>query len=633
MQTADIRGTIRKLTGAMDRAAGELQALQRRDAELTASIGSAKGRIDRKDDVAAYLDKLQAAAHERNVGSYERLLTGLVTDIIDTGSEVGLELSTERGLPSLDIFMKRGDDLREDIMDGNGGGLTNVICLGLRAIATAKAHKRMFMALDEADCWIERGKIERFYSVIKQMASSVGLQCLFIAHHDISQFAEGIAVSVLRQGADGAAVLENDPRAAKWNDEDQPGIRFIRLVNFMSHVDTTLQLAPGVNALLGSVNLGKSVFMRALRAVAYGESADTDIRHGEKRLEAHIGLEHGRTLIFSRERKRSPVNLWAVYGPDGEIVEEHGTRYESGGRAVPDWVEKVLQMPLMDGLDIHVSHQKKPVFLLGDNASKRASVLSVGQESSHIQAMIARHKEWCTADNATIRNGEKEIGAVRARIAAMLPLEGFRSQLTSIDTQTSVIEVSQARVAGVPEIIARVDRAGRCESDVSSRVRILAALPADIPAIASTEALLGVGRRIKGRVDAIRMLEPQVAALAVLPSDTPEIADTSRCAFLAEKLKAGHDKVAGATVSLGVLSEIPENLPETYETARLAEITSRVSRFNDLVRDRERILGDLDTEIEACRNELAETLKASGNLCPLCQSEISHVDHLLNAAD
>src|SRR3546814_1392065 len=54
------------------------------------------------------------------------------------------------------IYIDKQEGRHEDILDGNGGALTNVVCLGLRAIATAKARKRMFMALDEADRSEER---------------------------------------------------------------------------------------------------------------------------------------------------------------------------------------------------------------------------------------------------------------------------------------------------------------------------------------------------------------------------------------------------------------------------------------------------------------------------------------------
>ncbi len=633
MREADLRDQTRRLLTRLDRAGGELEALRRRDEELTLAVGLAKGRMDRKDAVADYLDRLQSAAHERNVGSYERLLTGLVSDIIETESKVGLELSTERGLPSLEIFMKPAEDLREDIMDGNGGALTNVICLGLRAIATAKAHKRMFMALDEPDCWVERGRIERFYSVIKQLASSIGLQCLFIAHHDISAFTDGIAVSRLSAASDGALVLEKDPRAAKWASDDQPGIRFIRLVNFMSHVDTMLTLSPGVNALLGSVNLGKSVFMRALRAAAYGESADSDIRHGEKRLEAHFGLEYGRTLIFSREKKRSPVNLWTVIDAQGQVVEENGTRYETGGRNVPDWVERVLQMPMMDGLDIHVSHQKKPVFLLGDNASKRASVLSVGQESSHIQAMIARHKEWCTADNATVRNGEKELGSIRARIAAIEPLEELRPALAAVGEGLTSLAAEQNKVAQMTAASGRIVERASGLQDVRAQLAALDGLPDEAPIITDTASLLAIGRRLRARTLAIDTCAGSLVALEALPDTSPSVTEVEPIHAAGRKIADASQRAQTATRLLTALSAIPDAAPALSDGAAMRTVQSRLDTLTATIEDKQRELVAVDDEISVCRAEAGKTLELTGGRCPTCNGGIDDIDHLLHAAD
>src|SRR3546814_18830779 len=59
-------------------------------------------------------------------------------------------------------------------------------------------------------------------------------------------------------------------------------------------------------------------------------------------------------------------------------------------------------------------------------ASRRASVLSIGQESGHIQAMIARYRDNSNRDAATVRNGERDLEQVRSRLATLEGLDDAR---------------------------------------------------------------------------------------------------------------------------------------------------------------------------------------------------------------
>lgn len=632
MEFQALQERTRQLSVNLNKLQGSYESMEHREQELIQTVGLAKGRLDRREEIGSFLDTLQSRAHERNVGSYERMLTSLVSDILPGEGSIGLDLSTERGLPALDIYVDKEEGRREDILDGNGGALTNVICLGLRAIATAKARKRMFMALDEADCWIEPGRIENFYSVIKQMASSIGLQCLFIAHHDISRFSEGIAVARLLDDGSGKPVVEHDPMAPKWESADQAGIRFIRLVNFMSHEDTLLKLSPGMNALLGQNNLGKSVIMRALRAAAYGEVADTDIRHGEKRLEAHFGLEGGRNLVFSREKKRNPVNLWELVDQDGNVIEENGKRYETGGRNVPDWVEDVLQMPVMDGLDIHISHQKRPVFLLGDQPSKRASVLSVGQESGHIQSMIAKHKEWCTNDNATVRNGEKEVAHIRASMEAMTPILEQREQLTAIESSLSAMQAATSKTQALEKTITRLESLkGRVER-LEGATESLSDLPKELPPLTDLAALDRLINAIEDRSAARDRHTDILTSLQSLPPHMVHVDDTAQVTAVLrrlEKAQAAHTRISNICT---VLADIPVQLPEAKPLDHILAAGTKLRIAGDKHAAATTSLEKAEADRVAIEKQLADELAKIDNLCPTCHQP-TDVHHILHAAE
>ena len=324
---------------------GQRRALIAKDAELTRSVGLAKGRLSIKPQVDAYLEELQASANAKTVTSYTKLLSALSQDVLNQGVKIGLDLYTERGLPGLDIFAEQGGR-RVDLFESAGGSITNVACLGLRAIATVKSGLRPFLALDEADCWLRPSRAPAFYRVVRQMTEKMRFQALVISHHDVDAFANGI--NLISVGGKPQTGLSIEVRAggATWLDDQVPGIRGIRLRNFAGYIDCWIPLSPGMNAIIGENNIGKSMVLRLLRSVAYGReaSSDRDIRHGEFRADAEVHLEQGRVLCWSREIKRNPVMLWRLLEADGSVAVQDGIPCESGSKdGVPSWGRQSAQ--------------------------------------------------------------------------------------------------------------------------------------------------------------------------------------------------------------------------------------------------------------------------------------------------
>src|SRR5215210_7387046 len=329
----DAARAIERLFKTLARAEGRRDALRQRREALEREVALAKGRLAARGAVEAFIEEVQTEASRRNVAHFETLLTALVRDVLPGEKPVALDLSTDRGLAALDICVRRPDGTHEDVLEDNGGALTNVVGMALRLIAVVKASVGRFLALDEADCWIAPERVPAFYRVLEDSAARLGVQCLAISHHDLSGFDSRLRVCRIDgEPANGVRVIGPDPES--WDDA-APGFRFIRLIDVQGYRNATLTLGPGVNALVGPNNRGKSTVIRALRAVFYGEARDSLVRAGAKTATVEIGVAGGRTLRFSRQPRRSPVNVWSLHEADGSVVEDQGLRYETGGRNVP----------------------------------------------------------------------------------------------------------------------------------------------------------------------------------------------------------------------------------------------------------------------------------------------------------
>ena len=516
-----LRRDLDRLRRDLGQAEGRRQWLGRRTGTLAGEVSHAKARLETRGDVERFVEEVQAEASRRTLRSYETLLTALAEDVLPGPTPISLELSTERGLAALDIGVLRPDGAREDVLEDNGGALTNVIGTALRLIAVVKSGAGRFLALDEADCWIAPDRVAAFYRVLADGARRLGVQCLAISHHDLSAVEAGLTLShVTGKPATGVGI--DGPGAAAW-DADAPGFRFIRLLDVQGFADATLHLSPGVNALVGPNNRGKSTVIRALRAVFYGEARDSLLRAGAGQAAVEIGLAGGRTLRWTRQLRRTPVNLWSLHGADGSVVEEGGTRFESGGRTPPPWVDRLCGITKVEELDVHIAHQKFPVFLLGEPPSRRSAVLSVGQEAGYLRDMLQIHRERCRRDDALVRDGERELATLADELRAFEGLPAVAAALEEAGSALVALDDASAHIERLEAVAAALGAARKRLAEAHERAEATGELP-DAAAFADMRARVFeegerecVGERLLALRRHRRAAEARLLALRDLP--------------------------------------------------------------------------------------------------------------------
>jgi hypothetical protein len=578
---------VARAEAALARLEGRRDAVRERVGAMTRDIELAKGRLAVKDEVEAFIEAVHGSASRRNLAAFETLLTALVQEVLPGEKPVALELSTERGLASLDVCMRRPDGSLEDVLEDNGGALTNVIGMALRLIAVVKADVARFLALDEADCWIAPERVSSFYKVLEDGAARLGVQCLAVSHHDLSQFSGTFHIArIVGEAETGVDVVSPDCSAA-WDDA-QPGLRSIRLVNVQAYKDATLRLSPGVNALIGPNNRGKSTFIRALRAVFYGEARDSLVRAGAKAAAVEIGVAGQRTLRFTRQPRRSPVNIWSLHEADGSIVEHEGMRYETGGRNAPDWVADLFRITKVEDLDVHIAHQKFPVFLLGETASRRSAVLSIGQEASYIRDMLVIHRERCARDNALVRNGEKELIALNDTLAGFEELDALKRTLAALREQAGRIEASAAHLRNLQSHAAQL-------ADLKRR--------------------LG---RIQARADATAGL-PSVEQIAHLTRAVERARERER---IGRQVVQRRDALSRSQARLAALHRLPEAAPVLENMSPAQHILKRLGDLRSAARIVQGRMAQIDAGMRSVQADMARLVEETGGLCPTCGSPV-----------
>ena len=324
--------------------------------------------------------------------------------------------------------------------------MTNVVSSGLRFVALARSNLRRFLVLDEPDCWIESWRVPRFADILSEMATRIHVQGILISHHQDSAFINLPDRMKLEKNANGTIEVRKS-RTAVWADAKTPGIRWIRLERFMSHLDTKLELGPGINVLSGANHIGKSAIVNALRVVCYHQGADRHIMHGHDNFVISIGIEDGQVLTCTRVRKGGRKTVYSYMNP---TMKE--PRVEPADKAkIPEFVVNALNIQKLNDLDIQLSHQKMPVFLLNEPKTKQASLLSAGMESDHVRTMLKDYKSWVDGDRAIVRNDEKEMLTLKKGLdewdaqfaGAALADQGLHLQTMRVNLEQSIERVAR----------------------------------------------------------------------------------------------------------------------------------------------------------------------------------------------
>lgn len=432
---------------------GRTEAQRMRAKHLEEVIAKNKALIALQPEVVEFLEAFQQHSHQKSVGVYEELLSALVNEVLPGNRKIQMQLSTERSLPALEILSVK-DGKPEDIMEGSGGSLVNIISAGLRIIALARSSCAPFLLLDEADCWLSPLRVPQFGAIIGQVARDIGIQVLMITHHD-ARFFDSYAhllrlvkragnVNVDTLSSMGAA--DSEGLFGEFGNATSPGvpeelsngksylkmkerrIESLILENFMSHKRSELNLASTVTCVTGENDIGKSAIAAALRSIWYGDSSDSFVRHDEKFLRVTAKLNTGESVVFEHFLKKSPKRRWQIFANGGQtpIMDaspKHGT---------PTWLADIFKVERFEGLDVQLANQKLPVFLLNEAASKRAAILSIGSESNTLQEMIALNKKQVQELNVLVSSSESQHAMIKRQLDALHEYEKLGDKLSQL---------------------------------------------------------------------------------------------------------------------------------------------------------------------------------------------------------
>lgn len=390
-------------------------------------------------------------------------------------------------------------------------------------------------------------------------------------------------------------------------------IRSLRLQNFMAHEDTTIPLGPGLTALTGPNNVGKSAVVEALRCLATNPAPRHYIRHGAKEARVTLELADGHRVAWVRRKAGAGYELTR---PGAGAPEEF---WKLGRSGVPGEVQEVLRLALVElesgePVDVHLGNQREPVFLLNQPPSTAAAFFAASTESAHLLAMQNLLKQRMVESKREAAKAAARLAGLDADLDRLAALPDLGLDLESAREQSGALETALARVPALELWLSRRAALDRRAKELHSRSQALAELP--VPPLARDtarpSAALADLRRLAQAGESTRARSAALEPLAA----PPEFSPTARVADLAMSLnilKSQMKNLSSKAVSLAGL----QPSPTLHKTEALAGLLARFASLSVLQAEARKSLeacaGRLDTLRERIRIRLAEI-----GSCPTC---------------
>lgn len=577
------------------------------------NVERAKKWLSKQPDYLKFLQHLQGALHQKNIGAFSELLTYFVKDVLKKDKDIIFELYTYHNLPALRIeAINEGQ--RENIYEGNGGSIANIVSTGLRLIALSRLPHRKFIVLDEPDCWLKPDHVPFFAKIIGEISEKLKIQTVIISHHDWNYFKD--YGRVIKLESDGKNLEANIVHDTPYESNDPDIIKQIRLRQFMSHQDTVFDLHPYLTCIIGENDIGKSVLATAIKAVSYNDSHDSYIKHFTDEAQVLMELNKNRQILWQRFRTTTTENPQKVkYSlfENGNLVSS-----EFNSSNTPLFISKELNILTTEGIDVHIGNQKQPVFLLSSDTKPqdKAKILSLGKESLILQKMMENIKTKTRQNKQIVKDGEERFDVLTKQ---MLTLDGIE---LVVENAKSVKDMGAL-------IIERGNNTNRLSEDVSVLLRL-----ESVGVIEEINCNSITMPKDLHNVSELKMIskdiakEKQIKVIDLISTNIEDIVikDTENLSLMIKRFNLLID--AGSIDTIDTDGIHSPQLKDSRDFAELTKIIEDLERESIGLSELEIKKNNLLIWEAKINEEIEQYMSDNNNICPTCKQHITK-EHII----
>lgn len=218
----------------------------------------------------------------------------------------------------------------------------------------------------------------------------------------------------------------------------------LHLKNFQSHRDTVINFDPGVNAIAGLSDSGKSAIFRALNWVINNKPAGADFAtHGESSVEVELILSSGTKI---RRRRTKSDNLF----------EMDGKEYRAFGQDVPEEIRAALNFA-----DVNFHFQMDEPFLLGSGWSPGsiAQYLNRIARLDSIDNAVSDIRRGLLAVQQDLRTKTAQAEANKTQLAVLGGLDALEQAVAAYEKKEQMLAQKSATELALTTISHQLEKA------------------------------------------------------------------------------------------------------------------------------------------------------------------------------
>lgn len=388
----------------------------------------------------------------------------------------------------------------------------------------------------------------------------------------------------------------------------------LRLNNFQAHEKSELQLSPGVTAIIGASDAGKSSIIRALRWVIDNRPNSTSfIKNGEKEAVVELSLDHHQTIKRTRGRTAKAKNEYVVNGKEP---------LKALKGEVPLEVSSILDMS-----PYSVQTQHDPYFLLTQSPGNIAKELNDLCGVTKVSTVVTRVNQLLAAKKHELKHAEQSASKFKMSLdvnafwhevfLALTDIQSLQKEHekveASINTLKRTVKMSEESktllvkqnvlvsaidtlMSGLPETL---DHLGSLFVDIEKIGKLMPSIVVPINIINSD-----VGRNFQIAKDELDQLFS-----IIFQSNLLRDASSNISTF--EKEMEMRVKVAPFDTALNRLPDALSTLKD--QTGRISVLKAAFKQICDLNQTASHMKAALDA-----KKNVVEAIEATLGVCPLC---------------
>ncbi|MFQ2234960.1 AAA family ATPase [Aeromonas dhakensis] len=437
---------------------GKQQELLENKSSLLIEAEDIKKKIDLSQPMKEFIAVLSEKTVEKTLAIYNDLLTAIVRDVMldDTESIYIDAIVNSRNKLEVSIVSKRNGYV-EDVSTSRGGSVKSIVGAAMRFISIALSGNRRFVVFDEVDSFLKKEYVPAFANVLGRLASEIGVQCIYISHHDPELFASHARVIEILKSSDASGLKVNVvnegpqivPAKYYFNADLVAGyIRSITLTNIVNYKDTIVPLSPGLTVLTGDNDIGKSSLVYALDGLISRSRQSHLISHKQTVGTVSLELEDGNALSYAINNKNETV-VYTLTDKDNAIVYNETV---SRGGEIPKWIDSYLCMPILGDSNLYISQQMSPPFIVDPSlsASRRAELVDLGDLYCIFLRLVGEFNEDQKNLKRDLKRKLLELDAINKKLEVLRPIH-------SIETLSASLHLLEDKKAEIIDVLGRVD--------------------------------------------------------------------------------------------------------------------------------------------------------------------------------